>query len=741
MEELFTLGALFVSDFLKDEETPAYQPVELKLLFDEDTTEVRLETPVDPNHMYGRYWYRSGTNATMTTELGEIVSSIKKSKKLNDGDVWLDIASNDGTLLSQVPKNLVRIGIDPADDSFVTESAGHADSIVQDFFSAAAYRSVSDLKASVVTCIAMFYDLDNPDPFLNDVHEVMADDGLFVLQMSYSPLMVRQTAFDNICLAAGELVVTDRGNRPIEEIQDGDLVLTHRGRFRKVMRTFRTPAPDEMIRLRAYGAGHDLVCTKNHPLHVQRDGEWTFIDASDVRVGDLVSKPIVKEAPDYVDSIPMNENMAKIAGYYLAEGSYNKHKDNGVAVGFSFNSNETDTHIAELVSCLKAEGFSANLFSSPGTSVTTVSTYGDIAKWLYRNFGHHALRKRVPMWMMGQSETERQAFLLSYMNGDGYIYRDNCLRASTVGKDIAHGISLVANSLGYRCSITKCKKNPNGVILGRQVKVHDLWDIVVSTAPPTRNGGKMWMDDDYQVMAIRKIELVESDEDSVYNLEVDEDNTYVTPAMTTHNCHEHIFYYTLTTIKARLQRAGFVVVDCQLNDVNGGSFRVYVMKRSGDITKFASQPYRDVCKFRVDSLLKFEELEGWNGKEKWLEFFEQIQELKEETVAFIKSVKAEGKSVWGYGASTKGNTLLQYFGLDNTLIDGIAERSPYKYGLRTVGTNIPIESEEVMRAANPDYLLVLPWHFISEFVQREQEYLKAGGKFIVPCPEFRVIGA
>ena len=404
MEELFTLGTLFVSDFLKEEESPAYQPVELKLLFDEDTTEVRLETPVDPNHMYGRYWYRSGTNATMTTELGEIVSSIQKSKKLNDGDVWLDIASNDGTLLSQVSKNLVRIGIDPADDSFVIESAEHADSIVQDFFSAAAYRSVSNLDANVVTCIAMFYDLDNPDPFLNDVHNVMADDGLFVLQMSYSPLMVRQTAFDNIC-------------------------------------------------------------------------------------------------------------------------------------------------------------------------------------------------------------------------------------------------------------------------------------------------------------------------------------------------HEHIFYYTLTTIKARLEKAGFVIVDCQLNDVNGGSFRVYAMKRSGDITKFGSQPYRDVCKFRIDSLLRFEELEGWNSKEKWLEFFEQIQELKEETVAFIKSVKVEGKSVWGYGASTKGNTLLQYFGLDSTLIDGIAERSPYKYGLRTVGTDIPIESEEVMRAANPDYLLVLPWHFISEFVQREQEYLKAGGKFIVPCPEFKVIGA
>jgi len=93
----------------------------------------------------------------------------------------------------------------------------------------------------------------------------------------------------------------------------------------------------------------------------------------------------------------------------------------------------------------------------------------------------------------------------------------------------------------------------------------------------------------------------------------------------------------------------------------------------------------------------------------------------------------------GYGASTKGNTLLQYFGLDSSLITAIAERNPQKWGLRTVGTNIPIISEEEMREAQPDYLLVLPWHFISEFKERESEYLNKGGKFIVPCPKFKII--
>jgi hypothetical protein len=80
------------------------------------------------------------------------------------------------------------------------------------------------------------------------------------------------------------------------------------------------------------------------------------------------------------------------------------------------------------------------------------------------------------------------------------------------------------------------------------------------------------------------------------------------------------------------------------------------------------------------------------------------------------------------------------FGLDDTLIDAIAERSPYKFGLKTIGTNIPIISEEEMRKINPDYMLVLPWHFISEFISRENEYLTNGGKFIVPCPQFEIIG-
>lgn len=403
MKELFTLGELYVSDFLKQDQLPRANKSELKLLLD-DNGAVRLEKTAPKDAMWGTYWYRSSVNATMTNELKGIVKSITDIYKLKDNDLWIDIASNDGTLLSFVPKNLSRIGIDPADDTYKNEAKQHADLIIQDYFSAEVFEKSSfrKQKSKIITSIAMFYDLEHPDQFIKDIDQVLDKDGLWVLQLSYTPLMLKQMAFDNIL-------------------------------------------------------------------------------------------------------------------------------------------------------------------------------------------------------------------------------------------------------------------------------------------------------------------------------------------------HEHFYYYSLFNLKSLFEKNGFQIMDCQLNDINGGSFRIYAMKQSANIKTFAAQPYRDVCNFRVNSLLAYEKTLKLDKAKTWKNFFKDIEKLKNTTVSFIKSEKAKGKVIWGYGASSKGNTLLQYFGLDNTLIDGIAERSIYKFGLKTIGTNIPIYSEDDMRKAKPDYLLVLPWHFINEFIEREKDLLKSGCQMIVPCPTFDII--
>ena len=205
-------------------------------------------------------------------------------------------------------------------------------------------------------------------------------------------------------------------------------------------------------------------------------------------------------------------------------------------------------------------------------------------------------------------------------------------------------------------------------------------------------------------------------------------------------CHEHLEYYSLHSFKYLLDQHDLQIVDCQLNDINGGSFRIYIRKNNADPTTFAAAPYRDVAHFRVHSILAHEQTLKLTDPQTYHDFHKKACALRDQTLAFMKAERAKGKKIWAYGASTKGNTLLQWWGIDNALIDGIAERQPTKYGLKTVGSNIPIASDEDMRKANPDYLLVLPWHFIESFIRREREFLNRGGKFILPCPYFEVIG-
>ncbi len=404
--DLFSLGKMYVSGFIPKDKEIKTEPIELKLCLAKKSGLVQLAHTTPPDDMYTQYWYRSGTNASMTNELRQIAESAQSQMNLKKGDIFIDIGCNDGTLLKFVNPEINRIGFDPA-KNISGDAKAFASLVIQDYFNFPAFKksSYGKQKAKVITSIAMFYDLENPHTFVKDIYKILDKDGLWIIQMgSYPPAMMRQLAFDNIY-------------------------------------------------------------------------------------------------------------------------------------------------------------------------------------------------------------------------------------------------------------------------------------------------------------------------------------------------HEHLEYYTLSSLKYLLDMHGFKIVDCQLNDVNGGSFRAYIRKANADPTKFATAPYRDIADYRVQTILSHEKSLDLTNPKSYQKFFKQIGELKKQTLNFIKKEKAKGKTIWGYGASTKGNTLLQYFGLDNTLIDGIAERSPAKFGLKTVGTNIPIYSEEEMHKKQPDYLLLLPWHFISEFRQREADYLRKGGKFIVPCPKFEIIGS
>ncbi len=402
LTQVIDLGDMYISNFYKTID-PAAPHAPLRIGIGEESGLLQLMDSVERSPLYRQYWYRSGTNATMTRQLGDIITGFREWVRLREGDVVLDIGCNDGTLLRLLPSELglFRIGIDPA-ENLAPLAREHCEAHAADFFSKAVFMELSGgRKARVITSIAMFYGLEDPKAFVADLVECLADDGIWVLQLSYTPLMIKQNAFDNIC-------------------------------------------------------------------------------------------------------------------------------------------------------------------------------------------------------------------------------------------------------------------------------------------------------------------------------------------------HEHIEYYTLLSLKYLLDPFDLEILDVEFNDTNSGSFRVIIGKR-GYGGKDATLFMRDIGQYRVQSTLAYEKGRHFDEPEVYKDYMVHLEQLKAETLALLHDIVRSGKSVIGYGASTKGNTLLQYYGLGPGLIEAIAERQPQKFGLLTAGSWIPIISEEEMRKRKPDYLFVLPWHFMTEFIERERDFLKAGGKFIVPLPALQII--
>lgn len=197
-------------------------------------------------------------------------------------------------------------------------------------------------------------------------------------------------------------------------------------------------------------------------------------------------------------------------------------------------------------------------------------------------------------------------------------------------------------------------------------------------------------------------------------------------------CHEHLEYYSLAVIEIILKKAGMRIFKISFNDINGGSIRCYA---THDTNIGYDTP--EEIKLLNETRQKEFDLELDTDKPYSL-FWDRINAIKAELHALLTKLKREGKKIHIYGASTKGNTILQWCNIDNTIIDYAAERNPDKYGASTLGTNIPIISEAESRAMNPDYYLVLPWHFKEEFLEREKETLEKGIGLIFPLPKVTI---
>lgn len=198
-------------------------------------------------------------------------------------------------------------------------------------------------------------------------------------------------------------------------------------------------------------------------------------------------------------------------------------------------------------------------------------------------------------------------------------------------------------------------------------------------------------------------------------------------------CHEHLEYYSFAVIETLLDRCGMKVFKVEFNDINGGSIRCYATHVSN--FKFKNKQFQQTLEQVRQQEFDLE----LDTDKPYKNFQDRINSHKENLSSLLKKLKREGKTIHIYGASTKGNTILQWCGIDNTTIDYASDRNPEKDGAKTIGTNIPIIREEKSRSMNPDYYLVLPWHFKQEFMQREKAMLDKGVGFIFPLPEIEII--
>jgi hypothetical protein len=193
-------------------------------------------------------------------------------------------------------------------------------------------------------------------------------------------------------------------------------------------------------------------------------------------------------------------------------------------------------------------------------------------------------------------------------------------------------------------------------------------------------------------------------------------------------CHEHIEYYSINNIKDLCIKVGLEIFDIEMNDINGGSF-IFYAQHIGGPNKISDK----LIKVLINESTRDIELD-------LLEMFDRVDEIKRRVNVLLQDLTRQGKIVYGYGASTKGNTLLQYFGISTSVMPFIAERNVNKYDKYTPGSLIPIISETEAKASQPYAFFVLPWHFKEGILMRELQFRQEfGTKFIFPLPNLTII--
>jgi SAM-dependent methyltransferase len=191
--------------------------------------------------------------------------------------------------------------------------------------------------------------------------------------------------------------------------------------------------------------------------------------------------------------------------------------------------------------------------------------------------------------------------------------------------------------------------------------------------------------------------------------------------------HEHFSYYSVSAVEALCRRHALMICDVELVPIHGGSLRLFISHAG----RPASEAVRELlAQEKFEGLLRFDYYRNFGGR---------VARLKEQLLKLLERLHGEGHRIAAYGASAKGSTLMNAFGIDRRLVEFVADRSDLKQGRYTPGNHLPILPPQALLERRPDYVLLLTWNFAAEILAQQAEFRRGGGKFIVPVPEVRVV--
>ncbi|MBW4442442.1 MAG: class I SAM-dependent methyltransferase [Plectolyngbya sp. WJT66-NPBG17] len=309
-----------------------------------------------------------------------------------------------------------------------------------------------------------------------------------------------------------------------------------------------------------------------------------------------------------------------------------------------------------------------------------------------------------------------QSKVVEIASNDGYLLQyfvkkgipvlgvEPAVNVSQVAKD--KGIPVVNKFFGVQTATELAADGKADLLLGNNVLAHvpDINDFVGGMKIMLKPDGVITMEFPHLMRLIEENQF-----DTIY--------------------HEHFSYLSFIAVERIFAFHGLTLFDVQEIPIHGGSLRIYA-RHTEDISK----PVSD----RVTELLEREKIAGFDKLETYANFTEQVKETKRKLLEFLITAKQKGKTVAGYGAPGKGNTLLNYCGIRTDFLDYTVDRNPYKQNKFTPGTHIPIYSPDKIRETKPDYLLILPWNVKDEIMEQVSYIREWGGQFVVPIPEVKI---